>query len=103
MLNKDELRKCLKGLNVEEDSAEKFVCSLSEIYTQLLDNDIRTTHPSLLKMRYVIEEMLAEFESGSSKILASSTYSSPSNQAFVDLNDALVIQIAKARQFLKKD
>lgn len=101
MTNKEELRKCLESLDVDEVSADKFVDSLTEIYEQLLTKEVRTSHPSLLKMRYLVEEMLAAFESGSSKVLAASTYSSPKAQTFADLSDALVIQIAKAQQMLK--
>jgi hypothetical protein len=101
MTNKEELRKCLENLEVDGVSADKFVESLTDIYQQLLDKDVRMSHPSLLKMRYLVEEILATFEGGTNKVLASSTYSSPKAQMFADLNDALVIQIEKARQMLK--
>jgi len=101
MTNKEELRKCLENLEVDGVAADKFVEGLAGVYQQLLDKDVRTSHPSLLKMRYLVEEILATFESSTSKILASSTYSYPQAQVFADLSDALVIQIKKARQMLK--
>jgi len=103
-MNRDDLLKCLESLKVDQGTAEKLIVSFEEAYGQMVEGEIRMSHPSLLKLRYLIEEMFGSFEKEDyKKIIASSTYSSPSTQAFIDLNDALVIQIAKARQFLKKD
>jgi len=105
MAEKDELSKCLKNLGVEENATEEFVTHLMEVYKQLLEKDIRASHPSFLKMRHIIETMLTTFSCGYKKVLTSSTYSSSGVCAnvFNDLNDALAIQIEKAKQFLTRE
>jgi len=99
-MRRDDLLKCLESLEVDTETAGKFADSLGQAFEQMQNGDVRVSHPSLLKMRYLLEEMFGSLEREYKKILTSSSYSTPRTQAFQDLNEALQIQINKTRQLL---
>lgn len=102
-MRKDDLLKCLENLEVDSETATRFADSLQHAFEQMQCGGVRISHPSLLKFRYLLEEMFSKLTGEYHKILTSASYSTPRAQAFQDLGDALQIQIDQTKRLLLKE
>lgn len=98
-MSRDELKKCLEGLNVDEPTTERFVESLMDVHRQLVRNNVRSSHPALLKFKHAVEDILKVFNGGHEPILTAQQ----TTQTYHDTIEALDIQIQRTQQLLKKD